>query len=166
MTKTGKKTSAQKRITGPRLNTGAVSVSAGGQHTCALMSGGTAKCWGEHLHGQLGNGTGGFPAVSNTPVDVSGDISEFVAIAAGRSHTCALTSAESLKCWEWNGFGQLGEGTSTWQNFVPVDATEFENGMISLTAGSGHTCAVTKLLKIVCVGSHMFSATESVPAGF
>lgn len=35
--------------------TGATSINAGGNHTCAVLKDGTAKCWGLNLSGQVGN---------------------------------------------------------------------------------------------------------------
>jgi alpha-tubulin suppressor-like RCC1 family protein len=44
-------------------------------------------------------------------------------VTAGGSHTCALTTAGTVRCWGWNGFGQLGSGDG--QNALqPVDVAD------------------------------------------
>ncbi len=48
---------------------GAIGVSAGGWHSCALLGDGSARCWGFNDNGQLGNGTN---TNSSTPVQASG----------------------------------------------------------------------------------------------
>ena len=54
------------------------------------------------------------------PVDVSGLASGVLAIEAGAAHTCALTTGNGVKCWGWNGFGQVGDNTQTQRN-APAD---------------------------------------------
>ena len=102
------------------------SVSSGRFHTCALTTEGGVKCWGGKHTGRLGDGT--FKD-RTTPVDVSGLTVGVASIFAGDGHTCALTTAGSVKCWGRNSSGQLGDGhTSGDFSNVPVPVTGLASG--------------------------------------
>jgi alpha-tubulin suppressor-like RCC1 family protein len=104
------------------LSLGVSAIAAAGDHTCALTSGGGSKCWGFNDRGQLGDGT---RTTRLTPVDVSGLGSILSAIAAGASHTCAITTTGAAKCWGNNFRGQLGIGGRNYGLPSDVLTTDF-----------------------------------------
>ena len=130
------------------LGSGVKAITAGDSHTCAIASSGGVKCWGKNLDGQLGDGTNGNRAF---PVDVPGLGSGVKAIDANYSHTCALTSSGGVKCWGYNYFGQLGNGTTS-NSSLPVDVSGLGSGVNSIAAGGSHSCALMLSGSVKCWG--------------
>lgn len=85
-------------------------VAAGGRHSCAVSSTGLTFCWGDNTLGQLG-----LPSLMPQPspqvVPLSGHT--LASIAAGRDHTCGITTQGMLLCWGLNKDDKLGIGSST-----------------------------------------------------
>ena len=92
----------------------ALALGQGGEHTCGLVSGGAAYCWGLNNGGSLGDGS---QTMRLTPVAVSGGL-EFNELAVG-THTCGLVRGGAAYCWGLNRFGALGDGSTT-NRFTPV----------------------------------------------
>ena len=106
-------------------------VAAGGYHSCALTTDGGVKCWGSNGAGGLGDGT--YTRRTN-PVDVPGLTSGVAYVSAGNLHTCALTTAGGVKCWGYNGYGQLGDGTKT-NRTTAVDVAGLTSGVPRVAGG-------------------------------
>ena len=124
------------------------SISAGYYYTCALLSTGAVKCWGNNDNGQLGDDS---TLQSLTPVSVPSLSSGVTAIAAGRYHACAVLNTGAVKCWGWNLYGQLGDG-STLQSLTPVSVPSLSSGVTAIAAGERHTCALLSTGAVKCWG--------------
>jgi alpha-tubulin suppressor-like RCC1 family protein len=130
---------------------------AGDYHSCALMHGGTVRCWGDNSEGELGIGStdgpqscGGDPC-SSVPVTVK-TITDARQIAAGFFDSCALLSGGGVDCWGDNTYGQLGDGTTTLRS-VPAAV----NGVATATeivVGEGHACALVGTGSVGCWGDN------------
>jgi alpha-tubulin suppressor-like RCC1 family protein len=126
----------------------ATALVAGGDHTCALLSDDTVRCWGRNDSGQLGNGT---TTPSPTPVAVMGLGSMATALVAGGDHTCALLADGGVQCWGRNDSGQLGNGTTT-PSPTPVAVMGLGGMATALVAGAYHTCALRSDGTVRCWG--------------
>ena len=81
---------------------------AGAGHACALLTDGTAKCWGANQTSQLGDGT---TTQQPTPVAVAG-VTDATQIAVGPEATCAIRTDGRVVCWGQNANAEFGAETS------------------------------------------------------
>jgi alpha-tubulin suppressor-like RCC1 family protein len=166
-----------------KLGTGrrAVAVSAGGNHTCAILDNGQVKCWGRNNLGQLGRGdtAGPLGVVGDSPTEM-GDALPAVAlgsgraaraVSAGRDQTCAVLDNGQLKCWGYNASNQLGIG----DNSGPLQAIgdfpgEMGDALMAVNLGtdrtatavvtaSEFTCALLDNGDVKCWGANQFGKT-------
>lgn len=102
--------------------------------------------WGTNGSGQLGNN-----AITDSPipteVNAIGALAgkSITSVAVGSNHSIALSSDGRIAAWGYNGFGQLGIGTSM-DSHVPVNvpATGVLSGktVIAIAAGQFHNLAL------------------------
>jgi hypothetical protein len=134
------------------LSSGVAAIASGARHTCALLTTGGLKCWGSNLYGQLGNGTSS-PSPVTTPVNVSGLSSGVASVATGGFHSCATSTSGAARCWGWNAFGQLGDGTFI-DRSTPTIMSGLASDVASITAGGSHTCVIMTDTEARCVGDN------------
>jgi alpha-tubulin suppressor-like RCC1 family protein len=134
------------------LSSGVKSVAAGWGHTCALTASGGVKCWGYNKNGELGDGAN---ETLNRPADVRGLQSGVTFLEAADDHTCAVLADGTVKCWGFNDYGQLGDGTSEDRN-VPVKVEGLYGTIVGVAAGWGHTCALSSSGGVKCWGNNHY----------
>ena len=94
------------------------SMVAGEQHSMVVCSDGTVAAWGYNYFGQLGDNTAAIsrlvPVAVNTDSGVSALFGKsVVSVAAGEQYSVALCSDGTMAAWGGNGYGQLGDNTTT-----------------------------------------------------
>lgn len=119
---------------------GAISVSAGGRHTCAVLATRAVVCWGFNGTGQLGDGT---TTQRNTATTAVSGINTAWVVTAGSAHTCAGLQGGGFRCWGDNGLGRLGNGdfvASSTPTTVLMPTTPVTQEQIA--AGTDFTCGI------------------------
>lgn len=137
------------------LTSGVSKVYTSSLASCAVTSGGAAKCWGYNDKGQLGTGTVGQNALT-VPTDVVGLSSGVTKIAVGVSHSCAVVNG-GAKCWGDNRNGQLGDGTSESRSEA-ADVTGTSD-VVDVSVGEKHSCLLTSNGNVSCWGMGGYDGT-------
>ena len=116
-------------------------VAAGSTHTVAIAEDGTLWAWGNNHGGRLGDGT---QDNRHAPVQVYGSHTDWVAVAAGRSHTVGIRQESPTRrtLWAWGG-GWLGvDDDNTWASFIPVQVHGNHGDWVAVAAGRDHTVGI------------------------
>ncbi|MFV8754884.1 hypothetical protein ACNOYE_30420 [Nannocystaceae bacterium ST9] len=153
-------------------------LAAGDRHNCAVIEGGTVRCWGEGFFGQLGRGVPENVGDNETPASV--DALELpaaaLAIDAGEAHTCAWFDDQVLRCWGQNYYGQLGYGNAASVQLLgddePLDMLPAlaigEGEQTDFALGGRHGCARMADGKLRCWGGNAYGQlglANTVPIG-
>lgn len=122
-----------------------VSVDAGDGHGCATR-GGALYCWGRGVDGRLGLGDA---EDRDSPTRVGAE-SDWLSVATGVAHTCALKTDGSVWCFGANTVGQLGQGT-TESSSVPR-RVPLSGKVTQLSSEANTACAVFDSGALYCWG--------------
>uniref|UniRef100_M8BZS0 Uncharacterized protein n=1 Tax=Aegilops tauschii TaxID=37682 RepID=M8BZS0_AEGTA len=119
-----------------------VLISAGANHSVALLSGQMVCSWGRGEDGQLGHGDSEDRPVPT--VLTSFDVPRITSVVCGADHTAAYSDDEmQLYSWGWGDFGRLGHGNSS-DVFNPQPVVALQGMKIKQVAcGDSHCLAVT-----------------------
>ncbi|MEI8231235.1 MAG: hypothetical protein WCG32_01505 [Actinomycetes bacterium] len=137
-------------------------VSVGNASACAVTIAKKVLCWGSNSSGQLGDNT---YRSSRSLVQVFNSAANFVQVAVGYKHACAVTSEGLVYCWGDNSHLQLGSigEDSKFPKVVPGIAAA-----TSIAVGDYHSCAQQSGGSITCWGDNSkkqvnSSATKYLP---
>lgn len=160
---------------GTGLKAGAMT--AGNNHTCALLTTGVAKCWGMNSNGQIGLGSweswGDEPnemgnALPTVPLGMGYLVDSIV---AGNNATCAILAdgtTKVLKCWgnfPRNPLGEpeyvyWGDEPGEMGDQLPVIDLGFSGAIPQAVAmGYQHICVLRTDGRVQCWGDNYFEQT-------
>lgn len=140
-------------------------IMAGDNSSCALLSNGMLRCWGDNGYGQLGLGhqqmlglQPGQMGASLPTLPLPPGV-KLVDVKPGET-TCARGEDQALYCWGRNSQGQLGKGNNQDRGDNPG---EMGKGLLSVPlgpnlkvtdhcVGQGHVCAVLGEGQVKCWG--------------
>lgn len=142
----------------------------GKEHTCALFTDGTMKCWGINGVGHLGYGDtierGKAVDTMGTalPTIHLGSGRTAVQISAGETHSCALLDTEAVVCWGGDAQGQTGRGGCGSESCGDepdemgdsIRSVDFGTSgrPVELKSGNSHSCAVLDDASVKCWGAN------------
>ena len=105
------------------VNDSNIQVSLGYKFSVALKQDGTVWSWGQNNDGELGLGN---TTEYDEPQQITEITEKITDVKTGYYHSIALTEKGEVYTWGYNGYGQLGNGTSE-NSTTPVKVTGLKN---------------------------------------
>jgi alpha-tubulin suppressor-like RCC1 family protein len=138
--------------------TGVRNVAASEYHSCALLVNRQVRCWGYNGYGGLGNGETDdeWRAVTVRNATDTGPLVNVTQVVAGDYHTCALLTNRQVRCWGYNGDGELGTGDNDDRHLPTAVRNAGDTGpltnVIEISAEISGTCALLTNRQVRCWG--------------
>lgn len=146
------------RISTQREN---IYLEAGANFNCVIHRDGSVRCWGQNNRGQLGQGHTDNLGSDERPLSEIPPLvfeKRATMLAGGGFHMCALFENAKVKCWGGNDRGQLGLGDTIDRGgdypATELDYLDFSEDVLSISAGTFHTCAILESGNVVCWGDN------------
>ncbi|MBN2362369.1 MAG: hypothetical protein JXR83_23155 [Deltaproteobacteria bacterium] len=139
-------------------------ITANKTHTCGITVMGKAFCWGDDAAGQLGDDDNLVGKTIPVAVDTAGlQTGGLRYIAAGESHTCAVTAMGQALCWGSDQYGQLGDDATCVNKHLPVVVAtaalpSAAKSFVKVLAGWDHTCGIAANGQALCWGRDRLGA--------
>jgi alpha-tubulin suppressor-like RCC1 family protein len=152
--------------------TGVAQISAGINHTCAVLTDGQARCWGSGTFGQLGTGSDSEVHRPRAVLGLTGPgpLTGVALVAAGSAHTCAVLRNHEARCWGQASDGQIGTTAMIDFAFRPRRVlnrmgTGPLTGVNAISVGDAHTCATLRNRQVRCWGLDTSGQLGNGPGG-
>src|SRR3989339_1963267 len=132
------------------------SINANYYHTCGIRANDSrVLCWGQGLYGQLGDGQ---EIINRTSPYPTTDLSTYISISAGQTHTCGIRANDSrVLCWGNGDYGQLGDSSTAWHNVSNSNLTTDISAYTRIDSGSYHTCSIrANDSRVLCWGANSY----------
>ena len=140
-----------------------IQIDMGSTHSCAVLKGGSVKCWGQNLHGTLGFAPikcGRDLECTPTPTLVPG-VSGAIDVSVGNGTVCARAQDGTVSCWGGNVNGTAGasprpgcQGPSDAKCFLKPTKVRGIQGARGLSVGAQHACALLADSSVNCWGAN------------
>lgn len=141
-------------------------VSAGHDHTCAVLDDWSVKCWGANGEGQLGQGDtesrgdAPYEMGDELPAVDLGTYHTARSVSAGHRDTCVVLDDGNVKCWGQDELGKLGQGNSGSLGDAPGEMGDYLAAValgtyetaVTVEATYQHTCALLESGFVKCWG--------------
>ncbi len=128
-------------------------------HVCALLENGKIKCWGNSLHRNIKDKKlrylGDHPGEMANLEDLPFGNRKAISLHSTLTNICALFDTKELICWGYNGYGQLGQGST--ESYVDINDIKPIFTHVNIKKVYMHAnriCVLSEEGQVVCIGDN------------